>query len=166
MPRTTSRLLPGTALAGAVALALAACSAGSSAQEPAATSSAAAVDPSSAAYLADACPAPVTFLTDWMPQSEHGELYQLLGDDATIDDGTKRISGTLVDTDGKDTGVDVEIRAGGPAIGSAQAAGDAAPSRQPTRITPACAAVTAVGMGTTVTAEHNGYRTRKTAQTS
>ena len=117
MPRTTSRLLPGTALAGAVALALAACSSGSSAQEPAATSSAAAVDPSSATYLADACPATVTFLTDWMPQSEHGELYQLLGDDATIDDGTKRISGTLVDTDGKDTGVDVEIRAGGPAIG-------------------------------------------------
>lgn len=68
-------------------------------------------------YLADVCPATVAIQTDWNPQSEHGGLYQLLGGDAKIDTAKKRVSGTLVDTDGVDTGISIEVRSGGPAIG-------------------------------------------------
>lgn len=50
------------------------------------------------------------------PEAEHGALYHLLGETHTIDAAAKRISGPLV-AQGKDTGVKVEIRAGGPAIG-------------------------------------------------
>ena len=63
------------------------------------------------------CPDTVVVQTDWNPESEHGGLYQLLGDDYEIDAGAKRVSGTLVDSNGDSTGVKLEIRAGGPAIG-------------------------------------------------
>src|ERR1700710_595761 len=68
--------------------------------------------------LADAgCPSTVVVQTDWNPEAEHGGLYQLLGDDTSIDAGKKRVTGTLVDGKGKSTGVKLEVRAGGPAIG-------------------------------------------------
>ena len=57
--------------------------------------------------------------TDWFPESEYGNLYQLLGPGYTIDKGKKRVTGPLV-AGGKDTGVKVEIRTGGPAIGFQQ----------------------------------------------
>lgn len=66
--------------------------------------------------LSDACPATVTIQTDWNPESEHGNLYQLLGEDYTVDADLKSVSGPLM-ASGEYTGVDVEIRAGGPAIG-------------------------------------------------
>ena len=66
--------------------------------------------------LSDVCPATVTIQTDWNPEAEHGAQYQLLGDDYTIDAELKAVSGPLV-AGGEYTGVDVEIRAGGPAIG-------------------------------------------------
>ncbi|KGM09159.1 ABC transporter substrate-binding protein [Cellulomonas bogoriensis] len=119
MPAHTRRTT-GAVLAGSLALTLAACTS----EEPTAAGPdgegatvATDVDTDSPTYLGDVCPSTVTTLTDWMPQSEHGELYQLLGDDAEIDTDLKRIAGTLVDTDGADTGVRLEIRAGGPAIG-------------------------------------------------
>jgi hypothetical protein len=68
--------------------------------------------------LADAgCPDTVIVQTDWNPEAEHGGLYQLLGSDYSIDAGSKSVSGTLVDGNGDSTGVKIEIRAGGPAIG-------------------------------------------------
>ncbi|PRY69080.1 hypothetical protein B0I08_103286 [Glaciihabitans tibetensis] len=66
--------------------------------------------------LSSACPATVTIQTDWNPESEHGNLYELLGDEYTPDPDLKSVSGPLM-ASGEYTGVDVEIRAGGPAIG-------------------------------------------------
>jgi hypothetical protein len=63
------------------------------------------------------CPSTVVVQTDWNPEAEHGGVYQLLGDDTSIDASTKRVTGTLVDAEGKSTGVKLEVRAGGPAIG-------------------------------------------------
>jgi hypothetical protein len=63
------------------------------------------------------CPDTVVIQTDWNPEAEHGGLYQMLGADPTIDGGTKSVSGPLVDGNGDPTGVDLEVRSGGPAIG-------------------------------------------------
>lgn len=73
-----------------------------------------------AVSLAGACPETVIVQTDWNPEAEHGALYQLLGDDYEVDTSTKAVTGSLVTTDGADTGVDIEIRVGGPAIGFQQ----------------------------------------------
>ena len=54
---------------------------------------------------------------DWFPESEYGAVYGLLGDDYEVDVDNKIVSGSLV-SQGQPTGVNVEIRAGGPAIGS------------------------------------------------
>lgn len=68
--------------------------------------------------LAGTCPDPLVVQTDWWPESEHGSLYELLGSDYEIDASSKSVRGSLT-TDGGtvDTGVDVEIRSGGPAVG-------------------------------------------------
>ena len=64
------------------------------------------------------CPNPIVIQTDWFPESEHGAMYQLLGEGWTLDVENMRTRGPLV-ASGVDTGVDIEIRAGGPAIGFA-----------------------------------------------
>ncbi|MBB1032193.1 ABC transporter substrate-binding protein [Dietzia sp. SLG310A2-38A2] len=69
--------------------------------------------------LSESCPATVVVQTDWNPEAEHGHLYELLGPDPTIDAGAKSVSGPLF-ASGEYTGVDVEIRSGGPAIGFQQ----------------------------------------------
>ncbi|MDV8001506.1 ABC transporter substrate-binding protein [Rhodococcus sp. IEGM 1408] len=69
--------------------------------------------------LSDVCPAEIVIQTDWNPEAEHGHLYELLGPDPAVDAGAKSISGPLF-TSGEYTGVDVEVRAGGPAIGFQQ----------------------------------------------
>ncbi|MEX1043941.1 MAG: ABC transporter substrate-binding protein [Acidimicrobiia bacterium] len=66
--------------------------------------------------LADVCPDPVIIQTDWFPESEHGGTYQLVGDDYTVGVENQTVSGSLV-AGGEDTGIDVEVRTGGPAIG-------------------------------------------------
>ncbi len=66
--------------------------------------------------LSEVCPANIVIQTDWFPEAEHGALYELLGDDYEIDAGQKVVTGSLT-AGGEDTGVDIEIRAGGPAIG-------------------------------------------------
>jgi hypothetical protein len=63
------------------------------------------------------CPDKVVIQLDWLPEAEHGFVYQLLGDQYTIDKGKARVSGPLVDQNGNDTGVTVEIRSGGAATG-------------------------------------------------
>lgn len=69
--------------------------------------------------LAGVCPATVVVQTSWFSQVEHFAAYQLLGAGYTVDAKRKRVTGPLV-SQGKDTGVDIEIRAGGPAIGFQQ----------------------------------------------
>jgi hypothetical protein len=67
--------------------------------------------------LSGICPETIVIQTDWFPESEHGALYQLVGDDYVVDVDKKTVKGSLIDSDGTDTGVDIEIRTGGPAIG-------------------------------------------------
>ncbi|MFF4260365.1 hypothetical protein ACFY1L_55510 [Streptomyces sp. NPDC001663] len=66
--------------------------------------------------LAGVCPKTVVVQVDWEPEAEHGPLYNLVGPGYTVDTNKKRITGPLV-IGGKDTGVDIQIRAGGSAIG-------------------------------------------------
>ena len=66
--------------------------------------------------LSTNCPSTVVIQTDWNPEAEHGTLYQLLGDDYTVNADLKSVSGPLM-ASGEYTGVNVEIRSGGPAIG-------------------------------------------------
>ena len=63
------------------------------------------------------CPETVVIQTDWNPEAEHGGLYQMLGEDPAVDAGAKSVSGPLVDAAGEGTGVTLEVRSGGPAIG-------------------------------------------------
>lgn len=72
--------------------------------------------PIGAIDLSEVCPATVVIQTDWNPQSEQGGLFNLLGRDAVIDAERKVVHGPLY-AQGEYTGVDVEVRAGGPAIG-------------------------------------------------
>jgi hypothetical protein len=67
--------------------------------------------------LTAVCPSRVVIQTDWFPQAEHGGIYELLGNDYVVDAGRGATSGSLVFR-GTDTGVDLEIRAGGPFIES------------------------------------------------
>jgi hypothetical protein len=66
--------------------------------------------------LAGVCPDVVTIQTDWNPEAEHGWIYEMVGDDPTIDKDGVLVRGPLV-ASGVDTGVEIEIRSGGPAIG-------------------------------------------------
>lgn len=71
------------------------------------------------ASLVDVCPSPVIIQTDWNPEAEHGALYEMVGDDYTLDAENFIVSGPLV-AGGEDTGVTIEVRTGGPAIGFQQ----------------------------------------------
>jgi hypothetical protein len=66
--------------------------------------------------LAGVCPDPIVIQTDWDPESEYGVYYHLLGPNPKIDTKKKVVSGPLV-AGGKDTGVQLEVRTGGPSIG-------------------------------------------------
>lgn len=66
--------------------------------------------------LAAVCPDPLVIQTDWFPEAEHGGTYQLIGEDYVVDVESQTVRGSLV-SGGGDTGIDVEVRTGGPAIG-------------------------------------------------
>jgi hypothetical protein len=100
----------------ALLLLLNACGNGGDADQPSgnATGSADRLD------LRGVCPSTVVVQTSWFPDALiAGPLYYLLGPNPDIDAGKKRITGSLV-AQGKDTGVKLELRAGGPAIGFTQ----------------------------------------------
>lgn len=99
------------------ALAVAGCSS-SSPEEPA-DASATDLEVGAIDLAAAGCPADIRIQTDWNPESEHGHLYQLLGDDYTVDAGEKSVTGPLM-ASGEYTGVDVTILSGGPATGFTQ----------------------------------------------
>jgi hypothetical protein len=108
-----SRLRLGAAALTGIALTLSATACAGDAPASSTTSTDAAIG---AVDLSDVCPATVVIQTDWNPQAEQGGLYQLLGPDPTIDADAKVVRGPLY-AHGEYTGVDVEVRAGGPAIG-------------------------------------------------
>jgi hypothetical protein len=62
------------------------------------------------------CPDTVVMQQDWQPEAEHGAMYSVVGPNYTVDSGTKSVTGPLV-AQGVDTGVKVEVRAGGPNTG-------------------------------------------------
>jgi hypothetical protein len=104
----------GIAAAAVVALALSACSGGGDNEQAAAPSQAAASG--GAQDLRGVCPDPVVVQADWQPESEQGFLYNLVGAGYKADTAKKKVSGPLV-IDGVDTGVKIEVRTGGPAVG-------------------------------------------------
>lgn len=68
--------------------------------------------------LAEICPSPLVVQTDWWAESEHGALYELVGDDYTVDVENKIVTGPMV-LGGESLGIDFEVRSGGPSIGFA-----------------------------------------------
>lgn len=65
-----------------------------------------------ATSLKGICPDNVVLQTNWWPEPDHGLFYQLIGPNGQIDTNKNSYSGPL-----GTTGVNAEIRAGGPAIG-------------------------------------------------
>jgi len=100
-------LLSATVTAGLV-LALTGCAPGVS--SPTTTAAIGKVD------LSDVCPATIVVQTDWNPSAEHGFTYEMLGPDPVIDKSALSVKGPLY-AHGEYTGVNIEIRAGGPAVG-------------------------------------------------
>lgn len=108
---------PRILLAALVAAALAAGCSGGPAPGEGGQSAAAPADGDRS--LRGVCPATVVIQTSWFSQVEHFVAYELLGAGYTVDPARKRVTGPLV-AHGVDTGVKLEIRAGGPAIGFQQ----------------------------------------------
>jgi hypothetical protein len=115
----------GTALA-LTATACASSSSSTSAPSTAPASSAAATGSTAAAsgsvpaadnLKAAGCPATIVLQTDWNPEAEHGGQYELVGANPAINAGAKSVTGELMAHGNVDTGVKIQIRAGGPAIG-------------------------------------------------
>ena len=61
--------------------------------------------------LTGICPDPLVIQTDWFPEPDHGYTYQAIGPDGTVDATKGTYSGPLANT-----GITLEIRAGGPFI--------------------------------------------------
>ena len=112
------RVARGVAWTAAALLLTAACSGGGNDTVAGARPSATA---SGAASLAGVCPATVTIQSNWYAQAEDGAIYRLLGGDLHVDRQRKRVTGSLV-VDGVHTGVELQIRSGGPANGFVPAA--------------------------------------------
>lgn len=68
--------------------------------------------PTGQGALAGICPATVVIQTDWYATPERAAAYQLVGPDGTVDVQKGAYSGPL-----GDTGVNVEVRLGGPFLG-------------------------------------------------
>lgn len=73
--------------------------------------------PAAEGVLTGICPNPLVIQADWEPESEHGGIYELLGDDYEIDTNAKSVTGAMVLPDGSPAGIDVEIRIGGAPVG-------------------------------------------------
>jgi len=111
---------PSALLTGAVALlaasVLTACGSASPQTKVEASGSFTPAGSGSADDLASVCPKTIVWQTGWVPQAEHGPVYQMLGGSYSIDAAHKRVTGELIDGN-VDTGVQLQVRAGGPAIG-------------------------------------------------
>ena len=97
-------------------LALAAAGCGDDGDEGGAQGSGTTAPTDASVSLAGTCPDTVVVQTDWDPESEYGVYYHMLGPNPDIDTERKRVTAPLV-SGGKDTGVKLEVRLGGPSIG-------------------------------------------------
>jgi hypothetical protein len=61
--------------------------------------------------LTGICPDPLVIQTDWFPEPDHGYTYQSIGTEGTVDATRGTYTGPLANT-----GITLEIRAGGPFI--------------------------------------------------
>jgi hypothetical protein len=104
------------AAAVAAALVLSACGGGTTESASAPAPAVPAAEAGGPLDLTGVCPAKVVLQQDWQPEAEHGSMYSLVGPDRTIDANAKSVTGSLV-AQGVDTGVDVEVRPGGPNVG-------------------------------------------------
>ncbi len=68
-----------------------------------------------AVSLKGLCPDTINLQIDWMPEAEHGFIYQMIGAGYTIDKGKASVTGPLIDQNGNDTGVKLQLRSGGAA---------------------------------------------------
>ena len=117
MRRMSSRRASLVTTALAAAIALTACGGGPGATSAAGAAPAAPAAPAGGPLdLSGVCPATVVLQQDWQPEAEHGAMYSLVGPDYTVDANAKSVKGSLV-TQGVATGVDVEVRPGGPNVG-------------------------------------------------
>ena len=95
-------------------LLLGACTSGGGGDTDQSTAAAGSSDPRD---LRGVCPSTIVVQTSWTPIIESwGALYALLGPNPQIDAKKKRVTAPLT-AQGKDTGVKLELRAGGPATG-------------------------------------------------
>ena len=69
-----------------------------------------------AAGLGGVCPSPLVVQTDWFPESEHGAMYELIGEGYVVDQNNGVVRGPMV-LGGTDLGIEWEVRAGGPFLG-------------------------------------------------
>ena len=69
-----------------------------------------------AQQLAGVCPANVAIQLQWQPQSDMGAVFGMLGAGYRVNTDDKSVTGPLVAA-GLDTGVDLTLKSGGPAIG-------------------------------------------------
>lgn len=118
------RLTQMAALGAVAAMTVAACgsdSAPAAEEAPVATEAVAAeAEEVASVDLASVCPETITIQTDWFPEAEHGALYQMIDSaNATIDADVKTVTGPLVAGD-QATGVNLQVRTGGPAVGFQQ----------------------------------------------
>ena len=72
--------------------------------------------PAAEGELAGICPSPLVAQTDWFPESEHGAMYELIGEGYEIDKENGVVRGPMV-LGGTDLGIEWEVRAGGPFLG-------------------------------------------------
>lgn len=107
MRNRTSVLLAGAVIASAGLSPLVASGATKTTKKAAASSTS----------LKGVCPASIVIQTDWFPEAEHGALYQLMGPDYKVDTKKKVVTGSLIDKKGAKTGINIEVRTGGPATG-------------------------------------------------
>lgn len=108
-------------MAGLAAGTLAVAACGSGGNAPPSSSSSPAAGAGGGSSLAKVCPNPVKIATDWTPEAEQGAYYELAASGGTIDTSAKTYTAPLIDpTTGKSTGVDVQLIAGGPALGFQQ----------------------------------------------
>lgn len=116
--RTRSRRTTLAATLAVLALGAAACGGGEEAAEAPAEEAPAEEAPAEEAAGGglESCPETVVVQLDWEPEAEHGMIYQLLGSPYEVDTELKRVRGPLV-ASGEDTGLDIEIRIGGSAVG-------------------------------------------------
>jgi hypothetical protein len=114
------RLRLGTIVLLAAALAAAGCTGGGG-DAPSSTPGSAAGSGTAAAgadrlNLRDVCPSTIVIQTDWFPETEYAVYYHLLGPNPKVDVKHNIVNAPLV-AEGKDTGVRLEVRSGGPATG-------------------------------------------------